>query len=66
MILVGGGAKYSGARDELVAISEAYNIPLVETQAGKSTVEQEILRTTLAEWASQVHLRQTKRPAKLI
>lgn len=39
LILVGGGAKYSGARDELVAISEAYNIPLVETQAGKSTVE---------------------------
>ncbi|MCI3983351.1 3D-(3,5/4)-trihydroxycyclohexane-1,2-dione acylhydrolase (decyclizing) [Bacillus vallismortis] len=39
MILVGGGAKYSGARDELVAISEAYHIPLVETQAGKSTVE---------------------------
>jgi len=39
VILVGGGAKYSGARDELVAISEVYNIPLVETQAGKSTVE---------------------------
>lgn len=39
LILVGGGAKYSGARDELIAISEAYNIPLVETQAGKSTVE---------------------------
>ncbi|PRS96369.1 3D-(3,5/4)-trihydroxycyclohexane-1,2-dione acylhydrolase (decyclizing) [Bacillus subtilis] len=39
VILVGGGAKYSGARDEMVAISEAYNIPLVETQAGKSTVE---------------------------
>ncbi|MCI3195215.1 3D-(3,5/4)-trihydroxycyclohexane-1,2-dione acylhydrolase (decyclizing) [Bacillus sp. HU-1818] len=39
VILVGGGAKYSDARDELIAISEAYNIPLVETQAGKSTVE---------------------------
>ncbi|MBG9914745.1 3D-(3,5/4)-trihydroxycyclohexane-1,2-dione hydrolase [Bacillus sonorensis] len=39
LILVGGGAKYSGARDELIAISKAYNIPLVETQAGKSTVE---------------------------
>ncbi|MEC3758450.1 3D-(3,5/4)-trihydroxycyclohexane-1,2-dione acylhydrolase (decyclizing) [Bacillus halotolerans] len=39
VILVGGGAKYSGARDELIAISEAYDIPLVETQAGKSTVE---------------------------
>lgn len=39
VILVGGGAKYSGARDELIAISEACDIPLVETQAGKSTVE---------------------------
>ncbi|MCY9150836.1 3D-(3,5/4)-trihydroxycyclohexane-1,2-dione acylhydrolase (decyclizing) [Bacillus haynesii] len=39
LILVGGGAKYSGARYELIAMSEAYNIPLVETQAGKSTVE---------------------------
>ncbi|MGW8459231.1 3D-(3,5/4)-trihydroxycyclohexane-1,2-dione acylhydrolase (decyclizing) [Bacillus atrophaeus] len=39
VILVGGGAKYSDAREELIAISEAYNIPLVETQAGKSTVE---------------------------
>ncbi|MBY8911968.1 3D-(3,5/4)-trihydroxycyclohexane-1,2-dione acylhydrolase (decyclizing) [Bacillus sp. YC2] len=39
VILVGGGAKYSGARDELIAISETYGIPLVETQAGKSTVE---------------------------
>lgn len=39
VILVGGGAKYSDARDELIAISEAYNIPLIETQAGKSTVE---------------------------
>lgn len=39
LILVGGGAKYSGALDELIAMSEAYNIPLVETQAGKSTVE---------------------------
>lgn len=39
IILVGGGAKYSGARDELIEISDKYNIPLVETQAGKSTVE---------------------------
>ncbi|MEB8127758.1 3D-(3,5/4)-trihydroxycyclohexane-1,2-dione acylhydrolase (decyclizing) [Staphylococcus succinus] len=39
VILVGGGAKYAGARDELIEISEKYNIPLVETQAGKSTVE---------------------------
>ena len=27
------------ARDELIEISDKYNIPLVETQAGKSTVE---------------------------
>ncbi|MBO3064837.1 3D-(3,5/4)-trihydroxycyclohexane-1,2-dione acylhydrolase (decyclizing) [Staphylococcus shinii] len=39
IILVGGGAKYSNSRDELIEISEKYNIPLVETQAGKSTVE---------------------------
>lgn len=39
VILVGGGAKYSQAREELIEISEKYNIPLVETQAGKSTVE---------------------------
>jgi 3D-(3,5/4)-trihydroxycyclohexane-1,2-dione acylhydrolase (decyclizing) len=39
IILVGGGAKYSGARDILIALSEKHNIPLVETQAGKATVE---------------------------
>jgi len=39
LILVGGGAKYSEARESLMAFSEKYNIPLVETQAGKSTVE---------------------------
>ncbi|MFD1362449.1 3D-(3,5/4)-trihydroxycyclohexane-1,2-dione acylhydrolase (decyclizing) [Lentibacillus salinarum] len=39
VMLVGGGAKYSGARDILIALSESHNIPLVETQAGKSTVE---------------------------
>lgn len=39
VILVGGCAKYSGAREELIALSETYGIPLVETQAGKSTVE---------------------------
>ncbi|GIN69598.1 3D-(3,5/4)-trihydroxycyclohexane-1,2-dione hydrolase [Bacillus sp. J14TS2] len=39
VILVGGGAKYSGARDILMSLSEKYNIPLVETQAGKATVE---------------------------
>ncbi|MCP3763662.1 3D-(3,5/4)-trihydroxycyclohexane-1,2-dione acylhydrolase (decyclizing) [Domibacillus sp. A3M-37] len=39
MIIVGGGARYSGAREILKQISEKHNIPLVETQAGKSTVE---------------------------
>ena len=39
IIVVGGGAKYSEARDILMEFSENYNIPLVETQAGKSTVE---------------------------
>jgi len=39
VILVGGGAKYSQAREELMEISEKCNIPLVETQAGKSTVD---------------------------
>lgn len=39
VILVGGGAKYSGAREILMELSEKHGIPLVETQAGKSTVE---------------------------
>lgn len=39
LIVVGGGAKYSGARDILMSLSEKHQIPLVETQAGKSTVE---------------------------
>lgn len=39
IIVVGGGAKYSRARDILELLSERHHIPLVETQAGKSTVE---------------------------
>lgn len=39
VILAGGGAKYSQARDILVELSEKHDIPIVETQAGKSTVE---------------------------
>jgi len=39
VILVGGGAKYSQSRDILITLSEKHNIPLVETQAGKATVE---------------------------
>ncbi|MCU6556294.1 3D-(3,5/4)-trihydroxycyclohexane-1,2-dione acylhydrolase (decyclizing), partial [Klebsiella pneumoniae] len=39
VIIVGGGARYSDAREELITLSEQSNIPLVETHAGKSTVE---------------------------
>ncbi|HCJ4331762.1 TPA: 3D-(3,5/4)-trihydroxycyclohexane-1,2-dione acylhydrolase (decyclizing), partial [Listeria innocua] len=39
VIIVGGGARYSDARNELIALSEQNDIPLVETHAGKSTVE---------------------------
>lgn len=39
VILVGGGAKYSEARDIIMDLSEKHDLPLVETQAGKSTVE---------------------------
>lgn len=39
IVVVGGGAKYSQAGSVLVKFSEKFNIPLVETQAGKSTVD---------------------------
>ncbi|RKD69648.1 3D-(3,5/4)-trihydroxycyclohexane-1,2-dione hydrolase [Sinobaca qinghaiensis] len=39
LIVVGGGVKYSEARETLMTFSETYHIPLVETQAGKSAVE---------------------------
>jgi 3D-(3,5/4)-trihydroxycyclohexane-1,2-dione acylhydrolase (decyclizing) len=39
LVVVGGGAKYSESREALIEFSQKYNIPLVETQAGKSTVE---------------------------
>lgn len=39
LIVVGGGVKYSEAREALMAFSETHHIPLVETQAGKSAVE---------------------------
>jgi 3D-(3,5/4)-trihydroxycyclohexane-1,2-dione acylhydrolase (decyclizing) len=39
VVVVGGGAKYSESREALIEFSQKYNIPLVETQAGKSTVE---------------------------
>ncbi|WP_461218071.1 3D-(3,5/4)-trihydroxycyclohexane-1,2-dione acylhydrolase (decyclizing) [Lapidilactobacillus salsurivasis] len=41
IIIVGGGAKYSEAGDILQQISQTHTIPLVETQAGKSTVSSE-------------------------
>ncbi|MEI5994431.1 3D-(3,5/4)-trihydroxycyclohexane-1,2-dione acylhydrolase (decyclizing) [Candidatus Enterococcus mansonii] len=39
VIIVGGGAKYSQARKALIDLSSQCDIPLVETHAGKSTVE---------------------------
>lgn len=39
VIIVGGGAKYSEAREALIRLSLQCGIPLVETPAGKSTVE---------------------------
>lgn len=39
VIVVGGGTKYSEAREVLIEFSDRFDIPLVETQAGKSAVE---------------------------
>lgn len=38
MIICGGGVKYSGAGEALLAFAERYNIPFAETQAGKGTI----------------------------
>ncbi|GBU08937.1 acetolactate synthase isozyme I large subunit [Gammaproteobacteria bacterium] len=38
LIICGGGAKYSGAGAALEAFAERFNIPITETQAGKSTL----------------------------
>jgi 3D-(3,5/4)-trihydroxycyclohexane-1,2-dione acylhydrolase (decyclizing) len=38
VILAGGGAIYSGAEAELAAFATAHQIPVVETQAGKSVL----------------------------
>ncbi len=38
VILAGGGAIYSGAEAELAAFATRHNIPVVETQAGKSVL----------------------------
>jgi 3D-(3,5/4)-trihydroxycyclohexane-1,2-dione acylhydrolase (decyclizing) len=38
VIVAGGGVHYSGATDALRAFAEAHNIPVTETQAGKSAL----------------------------
>ncbi|SFG38296.1 3D-(3,5/4)-trihydroxycyclohexane-1,2-dione hydrolase [Palleronia marisminoris] len=38
VIVAGGGTHYSGAADALQAFAEAHNIPVVESQAGKSAL----------------------------
>ena len=38
MIIAGGGVHYSGACDALKSFVEAHNIPVAETQAGKSSL----------------------------
>ncbi|GAB2024142.1 3D-(3,5/4)-trihydroxycyclohexane-1,2-dione acylhydrolase (decyclizing) [Lactovum odontotermitis] len=38
VIIVGGGAKYSGAQKELCTLAEKINAPLVMTHAGQSTL----------------------------
>lgn len=39
LIICGGGAKYSTSGEELKKFAEAFNIPIAETQAGKSALE---------------------------
>lgn len=39
VIVAGGGVIYSGAEAELAAFATAHNIPVVETQAGKSCLD---------------------------
>ncbi|MGS0657614.1 3D-(3,5/4)-trihydroxycyclohexane-1,2-dione acylhydrolase (decyclizing) [Staphylococcus arlettae] len=39
LVIVGGGAKYSEAQKEIKQLIETHNIPMAETQAGKSTIE---------------------------
>ena len=38
VVVAGGGVHYSGATDALVAFAEAHNVPVAETQAGKSAL----------------------------
>jgi len=39
VIIAGGGVIYSGAEADLAAFARAHNIPVVETQAGKSALD---------------------------
>lgn len=39
VIVAGGGVIYSGAESELAAFASAHDIPVVETQAGKSSLD---------------------------
>lgn len=38
LVICGGGVRYSEAGDALIAFAEAFNLPIAETQAGKSVV----------------------------
>ncbi|WP_436960520.1 3D-(3,5/4)-trihydroxycyclohexane-1,2-dione acylhydrolase (decyclizing) [Staphylococcus xylosus] len=38
LLIVGGGAKYSEAQDEIQQLIDNHHIPMAETQAGKSTI----------------------------
>lgn len=38
ILVCGGGVRYSGAEKELLAFAEKYNIPISETQAGRSLI----------------------------
>src|SRR4051794_25239908 len=41
LLVVGGGARYSGAAGALVSFAEAHGVPLVETPAGRTLVPHE-------------------------
>jgi len=43
LIICGGGAKYSEAGEELKKFAQEFNIPICETQAGKSALESTFL-----------------------
>ena len=38
LLVVGGGARYSGAGEAIMRFAERHNIPVAETQAGKSAI----------------------------